>query len=235
MRNVFKIGETLQVFVKGKTSNEKIEGDRKAKIVQSYTFSRKQFELVKSGDKISMQDFFDAADSNCLDCPLRSFGKCYTHKPIQYSGFLSMLRSISRVLPTWDLIPNYTAEIAEQIVNNSADVFVRFGSYGEPSVHPTELIDNIVKVAKSHTGYTHQWRLAPELNKHFTASVHTAQEETLAKGEGWRSFIATPTPLENYVNCPASKEQNYKSNCSKCGLCSGSEGKGNKSVYILNH
>jgi hypothetical protein len=41
--------------------------------------------------------------------------------------------------------------------------------------------------------------------------------------------------VQGIVNCPASKEQGLKSNCSKCGLCSGTQGKGNKSVYTIEH
>jgi hypothetical protein len=67
------------------------------------------------------------------------------------------------------------------------------------------------------------------------ASVHDAQGEANASDKGYRSYIATETKLDEYVNCPASKESGYKSSCSKCGLCSGTEGKGNKSIYILNH
>jgi hypothetical protein len=69
------------------------------------------------------------------------------------------------------------------------------------------------------------------------ASVHSKEEERIAALIGYRSFVAVkeseiPT---TFVHCPASKEMDYASNCSKCGLCSGTNGKGNKSVQILEH
>jgi hypothetical protein len=113
--------------------------------------------------------------------------------------------------------------------------YVRFGTYGEPSLHPLALIEDIVKVCDNWTGYTHQWHRHKELGKYFMASTHTPQQENKARAFGYRSFIATPTKLDEYVNCPASKEMGYKSSCSKCGLCSGTKGKGDKSIFILNH
>lgn len=41
MKLIFRIGDTLQVISKSTTSNNKIEADKKRKIVQTYTFSRK--------------------------------------------------------------------------------------------------------------------------------------------------------------------------------------------------
>jgi hypothetical protein len=132
-------------------------------------------------------------------------------------------------------VPEYDEFIGAVIVSMSAGKFIRFGTYGEPSLHPHELIESMVSASQNWTGYTHQWTKKKELSKFFMASVHTSAEEQNASNEGWRSYVATETKLDEYVNCPASKEAGYKSSCSKCGLCSGTEGKGNKSIYILNH
>ena len=231
MRLVFKHKETLQVFRLDNTSNDKIEADKKRKIVQTYTFSRSQFEKDLNG----MREFFSHADTNCLDCPFNEFGKCYTHKFNQYVGFKSMLKSIKNEFATWDDVPEYDEYIGAVIVSMSANKFIRFGTYGEPSLHPQELIESMVSASQNWTGYTHQWTKKKELSKFFMASVHTSEEEQNASSEGWRSYVATETKLDEYVNCPASKESGYKSSCSKCGLCSGTEGKGKKSIYILNH
>jgi len=68
------------------------------------------------------------------------------------------------------------------------------------------------------------------------ASVHTESEVDLADQVGFRSFLAKDKddPVVG-VQCPASKEANYKSTCEKCGLCSGILGKGKKSVSINEH
>lgn len=232
---IFKIDDTLQVIRLGVTSNDKIEANSKRPIVQTYTFSRKQFEMIANNDERNMRSFFNAADSNCLDCPFNSFGKCYTHKFNQYVGFISMLKRVAKQYATWGDVPNYEASftiIAREIAQGK---FIRFGTYGEPSLHPIEMIEAMVDVADNWTGYTHQWKRSDVLSKWFMASTHTLDESNVAREQGYRSYIATPTPIGEVVNCPASKESGYKSSCSKCGLCSGTEGKGKKSIYILNH
>ena len=232
---IFKIDSTLQVIRKGATSNDKIEANNKRAIVQTYTFSRKQFEMIANQDERTMRSFFNAADTNCLDCPFNTFGACYTHKFNQYVGFISMLKSIAKKYPTWDDVPSYDTSFALIASEMSKGTFVRFGTYGEPSLHPIEMIEAMVQTADNWTGYTHQWKRSNVLGKFFMASTHTLDESNIAKEQGYRSYIATHTPIGEVVNCPASKESGYKSSCSKCGLCSGTEGKGTKSIYILNH
>lgn len=235
MKIIFRTNETVQIFRFETTTNDKIEANKNRKIVQSYTFSRKQFELISNEKNDGMKTFFNNADSNCLDCPYNSFGKCYTHKFNQYVGFISMLKSIAKKYKTFDNIPFFDEGIHEQILKVCKNTYVRFGTYGEPSLHPFELISDITKICTNWTGYTHQWQKKNELSPYFMASTHDAIEEKNAKQKGFRSFIATNTKIDGAVNCPASKEANYISTCSKCGLCSGTNGKSKKSVYIFNH
>jgi hypothetical protein len=146
-----------------------------------------------------------------------------------------MIKSIIKEYDSFENIPTYNDDLHSQIVDICRDTYVRFGTYGEPSLHPLKLIENIVEVASNWTGYTHQWHRNKELSKYFMASTHTAKQEQKARSFGYRSFVVTNDKLKQYVNCPASKEAGYKSSCSKCGLCSGTNGKTNKSIYILNH
>lgn len=232
---IFRIGETVQVFSINGTTNKKISGDPKEKIVQTYTFSRKQFEIVRNNIS-GAKTFFNSADTNCLDCPFNSYGKCYTHKFNQYVGFKSMLRSIIKEFIEFDSLPEYTTELKNEIVKYTSGKYIRFGTYGEPSLHPLELITECTTVAKKWTGYTHQWQKSEELNKFFMASTHTKEEETKAQAYGYKSFVATKSAINELVNCPASKEAGFKSTCAKCGLCSGTLGsKSKKSIYILEH
>lgn len=234
MRKVFKSGENIHIFRLGSTTNKKICADPKEKIVQTYAFSIQQFEYVVNGGA-SLKEFFDLANSNCIDCPMRSYGKCYTHKFTQARGFLSMLRSIGKEFNSIGDVPSYDQSIHDTIVAMCTDKYVRFGTYGEPVLHGINLASDIVGVAKSWTGYTHQWIKNPEFKGMFMASVHTPQMEQKAMGFGWRSFISIDSHVDNYVNCPASEEGGKKASCDKCGLCSGSNGKGKKSIYILTH
>jgi hypothetical protein len=231
MRIEFKYNGVLHAITFGKTTNKKI-ADASETIGQSFHFSREQFE---NAGKVNMGEFFNLDGDVCLDCPLKGAkGGCYTHKPMQYMGFLSTLKSI-RNGSSWDEIPELDGQMIAKIIKHSRGKYFRFGSYGEPSLLPYGLISAICDVAKSWTGYTHQWPSRPELLAYFMASVHTERMENKARNVGWRSFVATPTKIDGFVNCPASAEAGFKSTCSKCGLCSGANGKGKKSIYILEH
>lgn len=232
MRITFRHNDTVQVFRLGTTSNEKICSNRKEKVVQTYTFSRKQYELIAYGGDYSMKNFFNNADSNCLDCPFNSFGKCYTHAYSQYTGFLSMLKSIARQYPTFEDIPREYD--IDQLIKMSTGRYVRLGSYGEISIIPLEIIEVMTYHAKSWTGYTHQWRNS-DIGKYAMASTHNKVEQLEAAVLGYRSFIVSDEK-QDVVNCPASKEAGYKSTCDKCNLCSGTLGtKSKKSIFILTH
>jgi len=230
---VWMDGQNLFVVNKAKTANKKITDG--SKIVQTYTFSLKQWSLATTSKGFKMQDFFALDGTNCLDCPFsvgNGNGGCYTHKFQQYSGMLKMLRSIKI-----DAITPLDKEKYRNIMDMSHDTFIRFGTYGEPSLLPMALVESMTLLSKSWTGYTHQWEKewANDYGKFFMASTHDQKDTNAAKGIGYRSFIATKLGSEIAVGCPASKEMGFKSNCAKCGLCSGTEGKGNKDIKILEH
>lgn len=227
--------EDNNVFVirKGKTSNKKISDG--SDLVQTYTFSKDQWLLATTSKGFGMKKFFALDTSNCMDCPYsgnQGEGGCYTHKFNQYVGFLSMLRSIKAS----DLTP-LDAEKFLDAVAMSKDTYVRFGTYGEPSLLNYSLVKNMAYASKSWTGYTHQWKKvwAMPYSKYFMASTHNKEETYRAKLKNYRSFIASTTGTEKAVTCPASAEAGFKSNCASCGLCSGVLGKGNKDIKILEH
>lgn len=236
MRHIFRQGDDiLTVVTRAKTTNEKI-ADRGETVVQTYHFSRGQFEQARMPPD-GMRNFFAQDAAVCMDCPFAvsngsQISACYTHKMHQYSGFLSTLRSIKQ---DWGEIHQLSDDVADAIVEMSAGLYVRFGTYGEPSLLPIDLIARICAVAKSWTGYTHQWMRRPELSSWFMASVHSKQQVAWAAALGFRSFLVQAEHEPGLVNCPASAEAGYRSTCSRCGLCSGTEGKGKKSIYILEH
>jgi hypothetical protein len=235
-RIVFTIPEKGLIVVvrKGKTTNKKISNG--SHLVQTYTFSQEQYDLANNGSKITQKEFFALDGANCLDCPYSGnmgAGGCYTHKFMQYSGFLSMLRSITNA----DLTPlTIKKEIA--ITEMCSGAYVRFGTYGEPSLIPKSVVDAMVSVGKTWTGYTHQWKKewARGYKEWFMASTHDQQETNKAGELGFRSFVSVVKGHKvRGVNCPASKEQGFKSNCESCGLCSGLVGKGKKDIWIYEH
>jgi hypothetical protein len=244
-RIYFILDGTLQVFRLGSTTNEKIAPSKKDLIVQSYTFSLDQLRYIiqcqVNNEKTSMKHFYSLDQANCKDCPFSANsgnGNCYTHKYMQYSGFISMLKSIAKEI-NYDIssIAEYSNDILFDIVRLSNGRYVRFGTYGEPSMHPYNLVWQVSKVAATWTGYTHQWFKKPEYAEFFMASTHSElQSETAMNRFKYRSFMISQNLISdrNYVNCPASKELN-KTNCMACGLCSGTLGKGKKNVVIVEH
>ena len=224
-------GGNIFVIRRGKTSNEKISAG-KDEIVQTYTFSYEQWMYANNMPKRVMKEFFALDKSNCLDCPFSGNsgnGKCYTHKYNQYAGFMSMLKSIKE-----SDLTILNAQKWRDVIDMSANVFVRFGTYGEPSLLPITMVRHMSMASKSWTGYTHQsdkaW--ASEYKDYFMASLESATDTS-----DWRAFrvLDEPSKAESSVQCPASKEGGYVTTCAKCGLCSGLMGKGNKDVQILNH
>lgn len=238
---IIRHNNTVQIFSLSTTANKKIVGSDKTKIVQTYTYSRKQFEYVANNKKVDFKTFFKLADTNCLNCPFSMLlkGGCYTHKFNQYTGFLSQLRSIAKVYKNYNKIPIYHDNIEYEITTLCKNRFIRFGTYGEPVLIPYNLVWYMTKIAKNWTGYTHQWmnKKYDHYNAFFMASTHNINESIKAENLGFRSFqvVNNKPQFTNLVNCPASKESNYISNCEKCGLCSGITGKGKKSIYIFKH
>tara|TARA_R110002153_G_scaffold174580_3_gene327820 strand:+ start:1422 stop:2123 length:702 start_codon:yes stop_codon:yes gene_type:complete len=233
MKVVWTDGNNIFVVSKSKTSNKKITDG--SNLVQTYTFSKDQWLLATTSKGFGMKKFFALDSSNCLDCPYsgnQGEGGCYTHKFNQYVGFLSMLRSIKA-----DSLTKMSNEKFTIIIDMCVDTYVRFGTYGEPSLLSSLLVKEMTKASKSWTGYTHQWNKewANSYGEYFMASTHNQEETNKAKLKNYRSFIATKVGNEEAVTCPASAEAGFKSNCASCGLCSGTLGKGNKDIKILEH
>ena len=212
MKIIFTDEKNIFVVSKSKTSNKKISDGKP--LVQTYTFSREQYNLATTSKGFGMKKFFALDESNCMDCKFsgnQGDGGCYTHKFNQYVGFLSMLRSIKI-----EQLTAITVSKVIAIIELCKDTYVRFGTYGEPSLMPLAMVKSMADVASNWTGYTHQHdkEFAQGYKDFFMASTHTKADA---------------------ISCPASKEAGVLSNCSKCSLCSGAIGKGKKNVKILLH
>ena len=95
---------------------------------------------------------------------------------------------------------------------------------------------------RKDTGYTHQWRLpmASDFARLTMASVHSLEERTQAKAQGFRTFriIGDVRDLgKGEILCPASKEAGARTTCAACGLCDGSTGENDKrkDIAIVAH
>ena len=231
---VFADEKNVFVVSKSKTSNKKISDGKP--LVQTYTFSKEQYHLATTSKGFGMKKFFALDKSNCMDCKFsgnQGKGGCYTHKFNQYVGFLSMLRSIKQ-----EQLTRLTTQKIDAITEMCADTYVRFGTYGEPSLIPLPIVNAMTFKASNWTGYTHQHdkEFAQGYKDFFMASTHTDEEASNRSEDGWRSFIALEIGSDaNAISCPASKEAGFVTNCAKCSLCSGAKGKGIKNVKILLH
>lgn len=237
MNIVFRQYDHLILLRPGRTTNAKIAPPDET-IVQTYSFSHGQFVVAQSGT--SPREFFSFDEPVCLDCPFAvnngaKVSSCYTHKYMQYSGFLSSLKAIGRRYKSFYDIPELDVDMCRKIIAMCLGRYVRFGSYGEPTLIPFGLVEDMCAAADRWTGYTHQYVRHPNFADYFMASTHGAVDTMIAESLGYRCFASTHERIDTMTHCPASKESGKLSNCSKCWLCSGKKGKGNKHVNIILH
>lgn len=133
--------------------------------------------------------------------------------------------------------PRMTAAAVASLIGSRP---VRLGSYGDPAAVPFEVWSVLVSGAKSHTGYTHQWRQCDaRLRGLCMASVDTPAEYETARASGWRTFrVRAPfePTMTREIICPASHERPLTT-CEQCGLCSGSNGSNDRraTIAIIAH
>lgn len=118
---------------------------------------------------------------------------------------------------------------------------VRIGSYGDPTVVPVAVWDDLVATLAPdvQTGYSHRWRVSPEYRHLCMASADSPQDVADATEQGWRSFFVAPDGAEvgkGAINCPSDPTRpGTHVSCADCGQCSGSGGKFTRNIYIRPH
>jgi hypothetical protein len=168
--------------------------------------------------------------SICGDCRHRGDGNgrgrtCYVNVG---QGPLNVFRAFTR--------GRYPA--ADDIAAVGAGRIVRLGTYGDPAAVPAHVWQALTRRCSGHTGYTHQWRTAPQLKGLCMASCDDAQDALLARLHGWRTFrVAMPSHAPRIVGeaiCPASAEAGRKLKCEACLACGGADGR-RGSIVIQAH
>jgi hypothetical protein len=206
-----------------------------SRILQTYSFSINQ---------IMNKSLIDDKDV-CFNCPFsynqnngRS-GGCYTHKGLLSFGLKSKMNRLNKLLLAGKIQKGYFG-IFEKIYKYSQKYpikFARFGTYGEPTLLPIELMQSLSTLVKKYSGYTHQWdKVNKDYSKFLMSSVHNIFEVNIAKSLGYRSFLVGNNKPDNFVLCPSSSTiaKDNKVSCSNCGLCSGTNVKG-KSIFEFQH
>ena len=171
----------------------------------------------------------DADASVCGSCPLKGLGfkkrACYVNVG---QAPAAVWRAYQR-----GSYPRVTLQAARDLIEGRA---LRLGAYGDPAMVPARFLKAWTQAAKSHTGYTHQWRAPFATDAHrelLMASADTAEDRAEALARGWRFFGITTTPddVESAIECPADRGL---TTCEKCGLCAGTS-KRAKSIVIRAH
>jgi predicted DNA-binding protein (MmcQ/YjbR family) len=234
--------EVLNVITCSKTTNEKINNTNR-RIIQTYHFSKKQWDVVLQDGGINKMI---AEDSDvCFDCPYSKNqgyknGKCYTHKFRQLMSFYFMIQSVAKKYDNkWEDIPELPQTPPQKFLDKTKGLFVRFGTYGEPTLLPLNWIEAIAENSRSDkrshwTGYTHQWMHNKDYSKYFMASVDSEIERRIANDMGFLCYTIEGKKSEvvGGVLCPAS---NKDTSCNVCRGCSGTEGRAKKDFKIVYH
>ena len=152
--------------------------------------------------------------SICGDCKHRHFGSCYVnlcHGPREvYNAFHR----------------DSYSDFEDSMIKYFEGKSLRIGAYGDPAAVPYEVWDKFIRVAKIHTGYTHQWQQCDsQYGQFLMASVDSEEERNKAQEMGWRTFRIRTAESDskglNEFTCPASQEGGKKTSCEVCGACSG--------------
>lgn len=222
----------------GRTSNGKI-ANKNDIVVQFFIFATDMLKTLSKEQLNNWQSYPELAHS-CGNCPLRT-GGCYTHKGHMGSGIASKLSNTTFRAFTNGTINKLDNELRTTILKECSDRYVRFGAYGCPSKIDIEFMSDIVSVCKTHTGYTHEWKVKEnnDYSKYLMASTHNSAEVKWANKVGFRAFTMVDSMEQSkeqgMVHCPASKERNFKTICSDCGLCSGASNKSKRNIGIIPH
>ena len=195
---------------------------RKSKNAKTGNMIQTWFLLKSQNPVTAVKDGSDK--SICGDCPLGGGGGCYVNTA---KAPLSVWKAYNR--------GNYPILSQNQIYSLFHSRFVRFGSYGEPTLLPIRLIQSIANASAGWTGYTHRWQHfgMQAYSRYLMASCDTADYEK-AQAHGWRTFTVSREHLDNQIQCPASKERGHKLDCNSCGLCAG-KSVDRRSVQIRPH
>lgn len=168
--------------------------------------------------------------SVCGDCKHRhgTGGACY----------VNLTKGVAQV---WGALMrgNYPKSLCVPMVE-CADRVVRMGTYGDPAAVPLWVWKCLLKWAKGHTGYTHQWQdeRFRELMTLCMASVDNEEELVRAHAMGYRTFRVRHEldfMMESEFACPASDEELKRKTCNECLACSGGVDTRKANVSIIVH
>ena len=222
-------GEAIVVIATGfslKSYNPKTGGMIQTWIMRQDT---PPHEAIKNGNDYSV----------CGNCPLR---------PLNYKANGLRKRCYVKVhnapLKVWRKYKNggyehITPERLRGLLQDSNGI--RLGSYGDPASVPFEVWQSIGVGSGefNHTGYTHGY-LVDNFDTRYAGIAMVSLDKVTPQmpeglnGRSFRVIDSVDEVMAGEILCPASKEQNYKTTCEKCGLCAGLDRKA-KNIAIVLH
>ena len=199
---------------KSKSTNRKTGG-----MIQTYLLDKK---TLTSEPKV-----FGA---KCSDCPMVS--KCYVNH-----DKMSVRRTVKKLLNGEKT--SYSFSTLEEVLPLLKGERVRLGTYGDPSALPLQDMKKICETSDGWTGYTHFFKeIDSDYSKYLMASVESLSSELLAHALGYLTFRVL---LKEDETLEVSKQSiqclniTINRQCTDCLLCSGTSGRGKKSIYIEEH
>lgn len=110
---------------------------------------------------------------------------------------------------------------------------IRWGAYGDPAALPQRLVGLANQVARSRTGYTHQWAQpwAQWARGVFMASVETPAQEAKLRALGWGTFRAGLADGSDIGGATLCANERTGETCLECGRCDGRS----EAIYIPSH
>ena len=186
-------------------------------------------EAIRNGNDYSI----------CGNCPLRPLNykanglkkRCYV---LVHNAPLTVWRTYKK-----GGYEHSTPERLRELLQDSNGL--RLGSYGDPASVPFEVWQSIgVGTGEfNHTGYTHGYLVDNFDTRYLDVAMISLDKVTPQippglNGRSFRVIDSVDEVLPGEILCPASKEQNYKTTCEKCGLCAGLNRKA-KNIAIIIH
>lgn len=202
-------------------------------MVQIYILRADQnpLQAVQRGDDVSI----------CGSCPHRgriiTDSKTGLRKNVERSCYVTLMHG-PRVV--WDayqrgVYPEVPLAKARKLLARKT---VRLGSYGDPGAVPINVWKTALSQVTAMSGYTHLWKLYPELAEFCMASCDSEADRVMAKAIGFRTFRVRPrgsAVLNGEGQCPASAEMGKAVQCTQCLLCGGKRSKAKADITIMAH
>jgi hypothetical protein len=216
-------GQPIVVIATGLASGS--TNRKTGEMVQTYILRAdlKPTDAIKAGADVSI----------CGACPHRGDG---TGKG--RTCYVNVGQGPLAVWNAWQRGAYPTAMACSRITAVGEGRIVRLGTYGDPAAVPAYVWQQLTLKCVGHTGYTHQWRAAPQLKGLCMASADSVEDAREAQAQGWRTFrVAMPCDeprIEGEAICPASAEAGKKLQCAQCLACGGADGR-RGSIAIAAH